>query len=87
MRQLFRYICVTALILTVWTVRANAGETVVNATHATVTATDSAGICTLLVEPAEGYYISRDDISVVKTMDGGVGQAPAGLTDLASANR
>lgn len=76
MRQLFRYICVTALILTVWTVRANAGETVVNATHATVTATDSAGICMLLVEPAEGYYISRDDISVVKTMDGGVGQAP-----------
>lgn len=53
-----------------------AGETVVNATHATVTATDSAGICTLLVQPAEGYYITRDDISVVKTMDGGSGQAP-----------
>ncbi len=76
MRQLFRYMCMTALLLAAWAAGATAGETVVNATHATVTATDSAGICTLLVEPAAGYYITRDDISVVKTIDGGMGQAP-----------
>lgn len=76
MRQLFRYMCMTALLLAAWAAGATAGETVVNATHATVTATYSAGICTLLVEPAAGYYITRDDISVVKTIDGGMGQAP-----------
>ena len=53
MRQLFRYMCMTALLLAAWTAGAVAGETVVNATHVTVTATDSAGICTLLVQPAE----------------------------------
>ena len=42
----------------------------------TVQASQSDGICTLTVTPASGYYITSNNLTAVKIIDGGFAQAP-----------
>ena len=75
---------VALLMLTIGTWAQTADDVTVtvlpNANAGTVTkdvkVVDDKGVCTLTVTPAEGYYLTADNLTAVATLDGSAMQAP-----------
>ena len=69
MRQFIKYMSLATLLLFCMTGTKAAGGISVEASNGTVTSSVSNGICTLTVTPARGYYITINNITVVKYLD------------------
>ena len=72
------------LVLTTMTAWAEqkVNVTVTPANSGTVTYAVSNGVCTLTAKPADGYYITVDNLTAVATLDGGSVQLPRRRIDV-----
>ena len=75
MKQIIRYISVVVLLMFSTAASARGGVEskveIVSLTNGTITSSLEGQTCTLTVTPAAGYYISKDDITVQKTVTPG----------------
>ena len=75
MKQIIRYISVVVLLMFSTAASARGGVEskveIASLTNGTITSSMEGQTCTLTVTPAAGYYISKDDITVQKTVTPG----------------
>jgi hypothetical protein len=75
MKKVLSIVALLMLSLSTWA----SGEVTINVSPAnagTVTSSISGGVCTLTATPAQGYYITADNLQAVTILIGNAMQAP-----------